>query len=88
MATATRDAHGRFRPGCSGNPAGWPPGTLNRATWVKHWLAEADNGRAPAFDQHLQGATLDARRPVPEDVARRLARPAPNARFKLGAIAG
>ena len=42
---ATRDGRGRFRPGQSGNPAGKRPGTLNRATLLGRWLAEADADR-------------------------------------------
>jgi hypothetical protein len=44
METATRDAHGRFKPGCSGNPAGKKPGTLNKATLLKRWLDEDVDG--------------------------------------------
>jgi hypothetical protein len=46
METATRDARGRFKPGCSGNPAGKPPGALNHATRLARWLAEADEEAA------------------------------------------
>ena len=37
-----RDRRGRFQPGCSGNPAGKAPGTLNRATVMKRLLDEGD----------------------------------------------
>jgi hypothetical protein len=40
-----RDARGRFQPGCSGNPAGKRPGTLNRATILKRAMAEGDEER-------------------------------------------
>jgi len=40
-----RDARGRFQPGCSGNPAGKRPGTLNRATILKRVMAEGDDER-------------------------------------------
>ena len=43
--TAARDARGRFQPGCSGNPAGKRPGTLNRATILKRIMAEGDDER-------------------------------------------
>ena len=43
--TAARDARGRFQPGCSGNPAGKRPGTLNRATILKRMMAEGDEER-------------------------------------------
>jgi hypothetical protein len=43
--TAARDARGRFQPGCSGNPAGKRPGTLNRATILKRIMAEGDEER-------------------------------------------
>jgi hypothetical protein len=42
METATRNAHGRLLRGCSGDPAGKRPGTLNRATHLKRWLTEVD----------------------------------------------
>jgi hypothetical protein len=42
---AARDARGRFQPGCSGNPAGKKPGTLNRATILKRVMAEGDEER-------------------------------------------
>src|SRR5215470_13490997 len=37
-----RDARGRFRPGCSGNPAGKPPGAQNWSTRLKGVCGEAD----------------------------------------------
>jgi hypothetical protein len=46
METATRDPRGRFKPGCSGNPAGKPPGTLNQATRLKQWLDAGDEEQA------------------------------------------
>jgi hypothetical protein len=42
---AARDMRGRFRPGCSGNPAGKSPGTLNEATLFKRIMAEGDEER-------------------------------------------
>jgi hypothetical protein len=42
---AARDPRGRFQPGCSGNPAGKKPGTLNRATLLKRVMAEGDAER-------------------------------------------
>jgi len=42
---AARDARGRFQPGCSGNPAGKKPGTLNRATILRRVMAEGDDER-------------------------------------------
>jgi hypothetical protein len=42
---AARDTRGRFRPGCSGNPAGKAPGTLNEATLFKRIMAEGDEER-------------------------------------------
>src|SRR5579872_6376859 len=41
--TIARDAHGRFLPGCSGNPAGKQPGTRNRATLLREVLREGDD---------------------------------------------
>jgi hypothetical protein len=37
-----RDRRGRFQPGCSGNPHGKAPGTLNRATVLKQLMATGD----------------------------------------------
>src|SRR5579871_1601591 len=45
-APATRDAHGRFMPGCSGNPAGRKPGSINVATALRRQLAEGDTDAA------------------------------------------
>ena len=42
---AARDARGRFQPGCSGNPAGKKPGTLNRATILKRVMEDGDDER-------------------------------------------
>jgi hypothetical protein len=44
-SSAARVARGRFQPGCSGNPAGKRPGTLNRATILKRAMAEGDEER-------------------------------------------
>ena len=41
--SATRDAGGRFMPGCSGNPAGKKPGTQNWATRLKRALKDGDD---------------------------------------------
>jgi hypothetical protein len=40
--TTSRDASGRFQPGCSGNPAGKRPGTRNRATLLAELLREGE----------------------------------------------
>jgi hypothetical protein len=40
--SAERDDRGRFMPGCSGNPAGKQPGTLNRATRLAALLDDGD----------------------------------------------
>ena len=42
MENDNRDARGRFRPGCSGNPMGKKPGTLNRATRLRQWLDDPE----------------------------------------------
>jgi hypothetical protein len=42
QSTTFRDAHGRFQPGCSGNPAGKRPGTRNRATLLAELLREGE----------------------------------------------
>src|SRR5258708_29534689 len=36
--SAARDTFGRFRPGCSGNPAGRPPGSRSEASILKEQL--------------------------------------------------
>src|SRR5258706_4074518 len=36
--SAARDPHGRFQPGCSGNPAGRPPGSRSEASILKEKL--------------------------------------------------
>jgi hypothetical protein len=58
-----RDTRGRFQPGCSGNPAGKKPGTLNHATVLKRILAEGDDetiGRH-IIDRALKGEWVAAR---------------------------
>jgi hypothetical protein len=59
----TRDGRGRFRPGQSGNPAGKKLGTLNRATLLGRWLAEADADRIAqaVIRRALEGDTIAAR---------------------------
>jgi hypothetical protein len=47
--TAARDARGRFQPGCSGNPAGKLPGTLNRATILKRVMTDGDDERVASL---------------------------------------
>ncbi len=54
METATRDAQGRFMPGCSGNPAGKKPGTLNYATIILRRLRE--DGANAAVDELIAKA--------------------------------
>jgi len=44
--SATRDAHGRFQPGRSGNPKGKAPGTRNRATALKAALRDGEDEAA------------------------------------------
>jgi len=52
-----RDTRGRFQPGCSGNPAGKRPGTLNRATILKRIMAEGDEERIASLivERALEG---------------------------------
>jgi len=56
-ATAARDARGRFQVGCSGNPAGKRPGTLNRATILKRIMADGDEERIASLivERALEG---------------------------------
>jgi hypothetical protein len=58
-----RDQRGRFRPGRSGNPAGKPPGALNRTTRVRQFLEEGEE-RANArvvIERALGGDAVTAR---------------------------
>jgi hypothetical protein len=48
--TTSRDAGGRFGPGCSGNPAGKRPGTRNRANVLAELLRE---GEAEAIGRQM-----------------------------------
>jgi hypothetical protein len=52
-----RDQNGRFRPGVSGNPAGRPPGSLNRATRAAAILldGEAEALTRKAIEMALEG---------------------------------
>jgi len=54
---AARDARGRFQPGCSGNPTGKRPGTLNRATILKRVMADGDPERIASLivERALEG---------------------------------
>ena len=36
-SSSTRDGRGRFTPGCSGNPAGRQPGSINKATALRQF---------------------------------------------------
>src|SRR5579872_5944734 len=61
--TIARSSNGRFRPGCSGNPAGKKPGTRNRATVIREALAEgeaADVARV-VIEKALAGDAVAAR---------------------------
>jgi hypothetical protein len=53
---AGRDRSGRFRPGCSGNPAGKPKGARNRATRLAEELLD---GEAEAITRRAIAAALD-----------------------------
>src|ERR1700719_4608097 len=61
--TITRDANGRFVPGCSGNPAGKLPGTRNRATVLAEALhaGEAENIARVVIDKAVSGDAVAAR---------------------------
>jgi hypothetical protein len=61
--TAMRDAHGRFVPGNSGNPAGKKPGTRNRATVLREALADGEDVAAAriVIDKALAGDAVAAR---------------------------
>jgi hypothetical protein len=48
-STAARDAHGRFQPGMSGNPAGKKPGTRNWSSAFRQMLADGDVTAAGRF---------------------------------------
>jgi hypothetical protein len=60
---AVRDERGRFVPGMSGNPAGKPPGTRNRATLLRASL-DAEDSPAMArvvIDKALAGDVATAK---------------------------
>ncbi len=61
--TIARDTKGRFRPGCSGNPAGKKPGTKNRATILKEALREGEDATLAriVIDKALAGDAVAAR---------------------------
>jgi hypothetical protein len=75
--SSTRDAHGRFVPGRSGNPCGKKPGTRNRATLLREALEEGEDIAAAriVIDKALAGDQVAARfvvgrlmpRPRPRD---------------------
>src|SRR5215469_5939291 len=58
-----RDAKGRFRAGCSGNPAGKKPGTRNRATRLKEALRDGEDAAVAriVIDKALAGDAVAAR---------------------------
>ncbi|MBI3517546.1 MAG: hypothetical protein HY060_26230 [Proteobacteria bacterium] len=62
-AAAGRDAHGRFVPGCSGNPAGKPLGTLNWSTRLRGVLPDddADTVMRKVVERALDGSGVDGR---------------------------
>ncbi|MBI3512732.1 MAG: hypothetical protein HY060_01465 [Proteobacteria bacterium] len=62
-ASTVRDAHGRFVPGCSGNPAGKKPGTLNWATRFKGVLDDGEREIAmrKVVERALEGSPVDGR---------------------------
>src|SRR6516164_3173674 len=61
--TIERDAQGRFRRGCSGNPAGKKPGTRNRATTLKEALRDGEGATVArvVIDKALAGDAIAAR---------------------------
>jgi hypothetical protein len=61
--TIHRDKKGRFRPGCSGNPAGKKPGTRNRLTILKEALREGEDATVArvVIDKALAGDAVAAR---------------------------
>jgi hypothetical protein len=61
--SSTRDAHGRFVPGRSGNPCGKKPGTRNRATLLREALEEGEDIAAAriVIDKALAGDQVAAR---------------------------
>lgn len=61
--TAGRDSRGRFQPGQSGNPAGKPPGTKNRATLLQDALRDGEVAAAlrVIIDKAVAGNVAAAR---------------------------
>jgi hypothetical protein len=60
---AVRDARGRFRPGCSGNPAGKPVGAVSWKTRLKGVVDEADFAAVArkTVEKAKAGSGVDAR---------------------------
>ena len=61
--TIDRDTKGRFRPGCSGNPAGKKTGTRNRATLLREALRDGEDATLArvVIDKALAGDAVAAR---------------------------
>jgi hypothetical protein len=61
--TIDRDNKGRFRPGCSGNPAGKKPGTRNRATILREALRDGEDTSVArvVIDKAIAGDAVAAR---------------------------
>src|SRR5260221_7647417 len=59
----TRDDHGRFVPGSSGNPGGKKPGTRNRATVLREALRDGEDVAAAriVIDKALAGDAVAGR---------------------------
>src|SRR5258706_11835425 len=62
-SSGVRDAQGRFVPGCSGNPAGKKPGTLNWSTRLRGVLPndDADRVMRKVVERALDGSGVDGR---------------------------
>ena len=62
-SSGVRDAQGRFVPGCSGNPAGKKPGTLNWSTRLRGVLPDDDADRVmrKVVERALDGSGVDGR---------------------------
>lgn len=50
----------KFKPGQSGNPAGYPPGQPNRSTSARKWLAEGYTSQHPVTGKQQRGTLEDA----------------------------
>lgn len=52
-------ASGKFKPGQSGNPKGYPKGQLNTKTIIKYWLGQEEEIKNPINDEIVKVKVVD-----------------------------